>query len=201
MFALWYSWIRTGMLIPTNPWSGGQLWEISLKHAAVYQTFLSYHSSVKEINTALSKGLQIHKWLQTSWIQCCPTACQVYFDAGISEYGLIFKRGTKVASLLKEPAQITAMEIISCTSPALLLSSYTPSQNSPEVAQKKLKFPACVALSDTCRTVLTVGRKIPFTFLLCSEEAVSHSSPILAWNVVVPVAGGRQWQAPVVFPG
>lgn len=136
------------MLLPTNT---------SKWHQAI-RVFSKTHSSIlqlpeqcEENKYGAMKGITNSQMLQTSLIQCCPMACLMYFDAGISEYGLTFKRGTKVASLLTQSAHITVVAVISCMSPVLLLSSTLH----PRIElKKKLKSVACLAVSDTCSTVL-----------------------------------------------
>lgn len=97
----------------------------------------------------------MHKWPETSSVQCCPMACLMYFDAGVSEYGLIFKRGTKVASLLKQGLLrlLPWSHFLHVTS----AEQFTLSQNSTEAAQKKFKSLACVAVPDTCSSVLAIS--------------------------------------------
>lgn len=117
----------------------------------------------------------------------------MYFDAGISEYGLIFKRRTKVASLLKQGLLrlLPWSHFLHVTS----AEQFTLSQNSTEAAQKKFKSLACAAVPDTCSPVLTIS--------LSSSSLERHllTPDLLEYNVVLAVRGGRQWQSLTVFLG
>lgn len=68
-------------------------------------------------------------------------------------------------------------------------------QNSAEAAQKKFKSLACVAVPDTCSSVLITSLSSS------SLEGQLLTPDLLEWNVVLAVGGGRQWQSLAVFLG
>lgn len=125
----------------------------------------NYQSSIKKNkekkNTAVSKGLQIHTCPKLVQSSAAPCPCLMYFDAGVSEHGLIFKRGTKVASLLKQGLLrlLPRSHFLHVTS----AQQFTLSQNSTEAAQKKFKSLACVAVTDTCSPVLSISPSSSFS--------------------------------------